>query len=105
MKCNVTRVGKRGKCRSQYLNINTTNSLLGELTVKANESVPSSPGTNGFALSPSPLCFSPTPITMAPAGATASALEKMAGEMLILKIFLGPFMLVSQRERSWPSSS
>lgn len=52
MKCNVTRVGKKGKCRSQYLNTNTTNSLLGELTVRANESVPSSPGTNGFALSP-----------------------------------------------------
>lgn len=67
-------------------------------------------GQMALPFPPSSLCLPLTPITMAPAGATASALavaeqEKMAGEMLILKIFLEPFMLLSQREQSWPSSS
>lgn len=61
MKCNVTKVGKKGKCRSQHLNIKTTKTLLGELMGRANESVPSSPGTDGFALSPCSLCLPWTP--------------------------------------------
>lgn len=73
------------------------------------EAFPQALGQMALPFSP-PLHASPNSHSMAPAGATASALavaekEEMAGEMLILKIFFGSFMLLSQREQSWPSPS
>lgn len=66
MLCHVTREGRKGNWRSQYLPTNTPDSLLGELTVRANSSVPLSPGTHAFAPSLSSLCCTPDSQTHTP---------------------------------------